>query len=182
MDSASVSSSSSTASPHSSICTHSVPSFVDSIPSSQSNSSSRSTGCETRCEGLDLLVKAVYYVAGSMVGVPFTQRRVITRRRRRRTLVFNNFTINEIFKKEEQDEEEEKVKKADKEAEAKSKSKRKNRVMALPLKYQDSVLQPWKRQSRCRRRSFHIGDGSGACGLGDYADGRNLSRFSERLI
>ncbi|KAL1558860.1 hypothetical protein AAHA92_09273 [Salvia divinorum] len=60
-----------------------------SFASSQGSSSSCQfhpppTAALPRCRGLDLLVKAIHQVdAGSVVGVPYIQRRVSIRRRRR---------------------------------------------------------------------------------------------------
>ncbi|KAA8544891.1 hypothetical protein F0562_019714 [Nyssa sinensis] len=115
--------------------THSIASSIDSSSSARSHSSTS----PTRCEGLDLLVKAIHHVsAGSVVGVPYIQRKVI--RRRRRALRFNKLVITELFKREEEEEDREN----EGLPESNSMSKRQRRVMALPSKYQDSVLQPWK--------------------------------------
>ncbi|XP_047939731.1 uncharacterized protein LOC125187225 isoform X2 [Salvia hispanica] len=56
-----------------------------SFASSQDSSNScQSHPVLPRCRGLDLLVKAIHQVdAGSVVGVPYIQRRVSIRRRRR---------------------------------------------------------------------------------------------------
>uniref|UniRef100_A0A5B7BWE3 Uncharacterized protein n=1 Tax=Davidia involucrata TaxID=16924 RepID=A0A5B7BWE3_DAVIN len=148
----SVSAVSATTSFHSSITTHSIASSTDSSSSAPSDSSPS----PTRCEGLDLLVKAIHHVsAGSVVGVPYIQRRVI--RRRRRALRFNKLVITELFKQEDEEEEDERENEG--EPESNSMSKRQRRVMALPTKYHDSVLQPWKPCTR-RRRSIKIRDES----------------------
>ena len=149
----------SSSSPHnSSTSTHSFSSSEspNSISSTPSFSSSDSF---IRCEGLDLLLKAVHHLAGSVVGVPLVQRRVVRRRRRRASaLVFNKLIIAQVFKKEDEDEHEDegedqvetKGKRRTNEVKAKenSRPKRQRRLMALPSKYQDSVFQPWKWQAR----------------------------------
>ncbi|KAA8537039.1 hypothetical protein F0562_029517 [Nyssa sinensis] len=133
--------------------THSIASPKDSSSSVPSDSSCFST----RCEGLDLLVKAIHHVsARSVVGVPYIQRRVIRRRRRARR--FNKLIITELFNQEEEEEEEEEREKEG-QPELNSLSKRHRRVMALPSKYQDSVLKPWKPATR-GLRSIKIRDES----------------------
>lgn len=107
------------------------------------------------------MLKAVHHLAGSVVGVPFVQRRVVRRRRRRASaLVFNELIITQVFKKENEDEDEDEDEEEDQvetrgkirtnkvKAKENSNPKRQRRLMALPSKYQDSVLQPWKRQAR----------------------------------
>ncbi|KAL5702049.1 hypothetical protein ACHQM5_027317 [Ranunculus cassubicifolius] len=139
---------SSSSSSYSSDSTSLTPSNTISFTSSSSNSSSTSIDSMTRCEGLDLLVKAVVHVAGSLLVVPFTQRRVI--RRRKRALRFTTF---EFIKKEQEEEEEDyDDKDEDFEVNLKGNNKRK-REKGLPLKYNDSVLQPWKKRSSRRPRS-----------------------------
>ncbi|KAL3632753.1 hypothetical protein CASFOL_025737 [Castilleja foliolosa] len=58
-------------------------------------------GSSHRCHGLDLLVKAIHQVtAGSVVGVPYIQRRVTIRRRRRRgCLEFDAFLFDGLSKR-----------------------------------------------------------------------------------
>ncbi|KAI3887253.1 hypothetical protein MKX03_023463 [Papaver bracteatum] len=160
---------SSSPSSSSSDCSSSVSTlYTNSMVSFSSNCSS-SIDYETRCEGLDLLVKAVVHVAGCFLVVPFTQRRVI-RRRKRNLSFFKSFVTDFIKNQDEEDEiqeeeEDEDVeikeekkqkqkKKKGKQMKGISKSKRKKkRVMALPSKYNDSVLHPWIRTTR-RRQSI----------------------------
>ncbi|XAR63587.1 hypothetical protein NMG60_11023576 [Bertholletia excelsa] len=128
--SAASTSSSSSSSLHSWITIYSIASSTDS--SSSSSPWKSSSPCSTRCEGLDLLVKAIHHVcAGSVVGVPYIQRRVIRRRRRAqrfsKLVVTNN---NQILKENEGREK------------PNSTVKRQRRVMALPSKYQDCYVQP----------------------------------------
>ncbi|GKC94823.1 hypothetical protein Tco_1160265 [Tanacetum coccineum] len=104
-------------------------------PSSSSSSSSSSPYPPTtqhppltRCIGLNLLVKAIHQVTnGSIIGVPYIQRRIITRRKR--PIQFNNLIIatNDLLKTK-------KPKKA----------KRQRRVgPTMPAKFKDfSVFQP----------------------------------------
>ncbi|XP_073038949.1 uncharacterized protein [Primulina eburnea] len=82
------SSSSSSSSSSSVTATHSLASSQDS-----SNSSPFSLiTASSRCPGLDLLVKAIHQItAGSVVGVPYIQRRVTIRRRRRRMSSLDGF-------------------------------------------------------------------------------------------
>ncbi|KAJ4955575.1 hypothetical protein NE237_012358 [Protea cynaroides] len=119
--------------------------YINSLASSSSNSHSSSPSsidCQTRREGLDILAEAVHFIAGSALpmGVPVTRRRIIIRRK----------NISEIEKQAEEMNQE-------KEIRVITKPKKRKRVMALPSKYQDSVLQPWKRQNR-RRRSMGMED------------------------
>ncbi|XP_075474103.1 uncharacterized protein LOC142505140 [Primulina tabacum] len=81
-------SSSSSSSSSSVTATHSLASSQDS-----SNSSPFSLiTASSRCPGLDLLVKAIHQItAGSVVGVPYIQRRVTIRRRRRRMSSLDGF-------------------------------------------------------------------------------------------
>ncbi|KAI3973006.1 hypothetical protein MKX01_019664 [Papaver californicum] len=137
--------------------------YTNSMVSFSSNCSS-SIDYETRCEGLDLLVKAVVHVAGCFLVVPFTQRRVI-RRRKRNLSFFKSFVTDFIKNQEEeiQEEEDEEVEikeekqkqkqKKGKQMKVISKPKRKKRVMALPSKYNDSVSHPWIKTTR-RRQSI----------------------------
>ncbi|KAJ4955608.1 hypothetical protein NE237_012391 [Protea cynaroides] len=109
-----------------------------------------SIDCQTRCEGLDILAEAVHFVAGSALpmGVPVTRRRIIIRRKS--AFKFSKIDISEIEKQAEEMNQE-------KEIRVITKPKKRKRVMAVPSKYQDSVLQPWKRQNR-RRRSMGMED------------------------
>ncbi|KAK9137696.1 hypothetical protein Sjap_008290 [Stephania japonica] len=72
-----------------------------SLASCSSNSltssvcSSFSIRRDTRCDGLDLLVKAVLHLSGSVLCVPFTQKRVI--RRRKRAFRFPKFLAEDEF-------------------------------------------------------------------------------------
>ncbi|GMH11307.1 hypothetical protein Nepgr_013148 [Nepenthes gracilis] len=129
---------------NSTICTHSL--------AASSNSSSFYPS-QSRCEGLDLLVKAAYYVSGSAVGVPYFQKRVI--RRRKRALKFSNLIFSNCSrdKKESHDKKE---RGRESEINDDSEQMKQRRAMALPSKYQDSVLlYPWKPRSH-RRRSSNI--------------------------
>ncbi|KAI5676761.1 hypothetical protein M9H77_07711 [Catharanthus roseus] len=126
-----------------------------SLASSTDSSSSFSpcsSNLATRCQGLDLLVKAIHLVtAGSVVGVPYIQRRIV--RRRRRALKFNSLILSQFLVNDKEQEQGQKKKKVN--SKARSKSKRQKRAMALPSKYQDSVLQPLKPKTR-RQRSTQI--------------------------
>lgn len=124
------------------------PSILPHSFDSSENPSSPSSSCHNstaRCEGLDLLVMAVHYLAGSIVGVPFAQKRVV--RRRKRAVKFNNLIISGVFCGKE---DEKRECKEDPNFGFDSKPTREKRVMALPSKYRDSVLQPWKRRNRNR--------------------------------
>ncbi|KAL7589206.1 hypothetical protein Lser_V15G36558 [Lactuca serriola] len=127
--SSSSSSSNSQSQSHSSITTHSL--LASSIDSSSFQSPSPS-----RCFGLNLLVKAIHQVtAGSVVGVPYIQRRIVIRRRR--PLQFNNLllTTTELLSKS--------GSRSRSKLKPKPKAKRQRRVnMTMPSKYRDSVLQP----------------------------------------
>uniref|UniRef100_A0A7C8YYD6 Uncharacterized protein n=1 Tax=Opuntia streptacantha TaxID=393608 RepID=A0A7C8YYD6_OPUST len=94
--SSSPSSCSSSSSCFSSSSTHTRSTISAHSLSSSSNSTSSSSSFSLihrpRCQGLDLLVKAVYHVAGSVVGVPYIQKRVI--RRRKRAVRFSNLVIS----------------------------------------------------------------------------------------
>ncbi|KAF7137302.1 hypothetical protein RHSIM_Rhsim07G0074400 [Rhododendron simsii] len=131
------SSSSSPSSPPSSTIT--ATSSTDSSQSSHTPSSS-----STRCEGLDLLVKAIHHVAtgGSIVGVPYIQRRSVIRRRRRSNyLRFTQLFVTDGVGIEE-------IKKGKGSGSEPKLKKQRRRVMALPSKYHDSVLEPWRLRSR----------------------------------
>ncbi|KAG5539328.1 hypothetical protein RHGRI_019780 [Rhododendron griersonianum] len=131
-------SSSSPSSPPSSTIT--AASSTDSSQSSHTPSSSSST----RCEGLDLLVKAIHHVAtgGSIVGVPYIQRRSVIRRRRRSNyLRFTQLFVTDGVGIEERE-------KGEGSGSEPKLKKQRRRVMALPSKYHDSVLQPWRLRSR----------------------------------
>ncbi|CAI9273252.1 unnamed protein product [Lactuca saligna] len=124
---------------HSSITVHShVASSTDSSSSFQSSFPSSSP---SRCFGLNLLVKAIHQVtAGSVVGVPYIQRRILTRRRR--PIQFNNLilTTTDLLSKSR--------------SKSKPKAKRQRRVnMTMPSKYRDSVLQPLTPKRRSERSS-----------------------------
>ncbi|KAJ4967945.1 hypothetical protein NE237_014646 [Protea cynaroides] len=151
------SSSASVSSSCAAIPTNSFASSTNSIASSSSNSpssSSSSIDCQIRCEGLDILAEAVRFVAGSALpmSVPVTRRRVIIRRKS--AFRFNKIDISEIGEQEELELEEMNQEEG---IGVITKPKRRKREMALPSKYQDSVLQPWKRQNR-RRRSMGTED------------------------
>ncbi|GAB4855386.1 hypothetical protein Ancab_024009 [Ancistrocladus abbreviatus] len=147
---------------NSTISSHSLASSSNSTSSYFLNSSH---AFPSRCEGLDLLVKAVYYVAGSAVGVPYIQRRVI--RRRKRALCFSNLIVTvkdgeQADPPQEQEEEEGEKLKRENEIDdyvnlEQQKKRQRRRAMALPSKYQDSVvLHPWKPRYRGRRSSSKI--------------------------
>ncbi|KAH7863419.1 hypothetical protein Vadar_017246 [Vaccinium darrowii] len=115
---------------------------ASSTDSSTSSHAPSSASSSTRCVGLDLLVKAIHHVAtgGSIVGVPYIQRRSVIRRRRRSNyLGFNQLFVTGNMGSEER------AKGSGSEPKLK---KQRRRVMALPSKYQDSVLQPWRLRSR----------------------------------
>ncbi|CAO2837041.1 unnamed protein product [Amaranthus hypochondriacus] len=136
---------------HSTISTHSL---ISSSNSTSSSHSSLSLSSNRRCQGLDLLVKAVYYVAGSVVGVPYIQKRVI--RRRKPALTFTNLVINsdefEVHL-DDQDVDCNLVVQKNKIKKKGNLNKQKKRSKAIPLKYHDSVLQSLKPKDRPRRRS-----------------------------
>ncbi|KNA19517.1 hypothetical protein SOVF_060530 [Spinacia oleracea] len=158
----SCSSSSSCFSSHSTISTHS-PTSSSSNSATTSSSATAANATVNRCHGLDLLVKAVYYVAGSVVGVPYIQRRVI--RRRKPALRFTNLVINsdQLELTDLVDDDRvidctsdlvETTNKKDISKNKKNKKPVKRRSKAVPLKYNDSVLQSWKPSDRRRRRSI----------------------------
>lgn len=112
--------------------------------SPSSSNSSSSTNQNSRCEGLDLLLKAVLHLKEPVFfGVPFTQKKVI--RRRKRALRFKK-----TLKPKTDKDNDKKLTKIKKETriEVISNPEREKRLKALPSKYQDSVLQPWKRRTR----------------------------------
>ncbi|CAH9086988.1 unnamed protein product [Cuscuta europaea] len=113
----------------SSITTNSLASSTDSSSSAPIPYPS----IPSRCRGLDLLVKAIHQVtAGSAVGFPYIQKRVI--RRRRRAVCFDKLCIMI----------------ADPKSSLLGRDRRKRRraIASLPSKYQDSVLQSWRPKSR----------------------------------
>ncbi|CAN4108576.1 unnamed protein product [Withania somnifera] len=127
--SSSSSSSSSSLFTFSSLTNNSLASSIDS-----SSSTSTSSSFTSRCQGLNLLVKAIHQVtAGSVVGVPYIQKRVITRRRRRRFLSFESFIISECLQKQDDDG-----------VECKNgslpKRQQRKRLKTVPNKYQDSAV------------------------------------------
>ncbi|KAI3951972.1 hypothetical protein MKW92_049811 [Papaver armeniacum] len=151
---------SSSPSSSSSDCSSSVSTLytTNSMVSFSSNCSS-SIDYETRCEGLDLLVKAVVHVAGCFLV------------KKKRNLSFFKSFVTDFIKNQDEEEEIQEEEEEDEDVEIKeekkqkqkkkkgkqmkgiSKPKRKKRVMALPSKYNDSVLHPWIRTSR-RRQSI----------------------------
>ncbi|KAK1409756.1 hypothetical protein QVD17_36285 [Tagetes erecta] len=146
--SSSSSSSSPNSPPHSSLTLHShLASSTNSSSSLQSSSSFQfqfQSPSPSRCIGLNLLVKAIHQVtAGSVVGVPYIQRRIVTRRRR--PIHFNNLIISTTI---------------DSRSKSKSKSKLKMKTVrqrranvTMPSKYRDSVLQPLTPKRRSERSS-----------------------------
>ncbi|OIT07496.1 hypothetical protein A4A49_15412 [Nicotiana attenuata] len=135
------SSSSSSSYSFSSLTNNSLASSTDS----SSSAPSTSTCTTTRCQGLDLLVKAIHLVtAGSVVGVPYIQKRVITRRRRR-IFSFDSLFIAEIKCKG---------------SELPKRQQRKQRLKSVPTKYQDSVLiqssKPKPKSKRLQRSANKI--------------------------
>ncbi|MFS7952177.1 hypothetical protein Hanom_Chr07g00603941 [Helianthus anomalus] len=135
------SSSSSSSSPnspsYSSITLHSP--LASSTDSSSSYPSSSSSSL-SRCFGLNLLVKAIHQVtAGSVVGVLYIQRRILTRRRR--PTHFNNLIIATQSKP-----------KSKSKSKSKVESRRHRRVnVTMPSKFRDSVLQPLTPKRRSER-------------------------------
>ncbi|KAI3520291.1 hypothetical protein L1887_09620 [Cichorium endivia] len=128
---------------HSSITVHSL--VASSTDSSSSFQSSFPSSSPSRCFGLNLLVKAIHQVtAGSVVGVPYIQRRILTRRRR--PIQFNNLilTTTDLLSKSG----------SKSISKSKPKAKRQRRVnMTMPSKYRDSVLQPLTPKRRSERSS-----------------------------
>ncbi|KAF9619120.1 hypothetical protein IFM89_005134 [Coptis chinensis] len=120
-----------------------------STPSHEENSSSLMDR-KKRCEGLDLLVKAAIHVTGEFfLCIPFVQRRVI--RRRKRALRFDNFSRNETSKNVEEEGKKMKKKKEGGEMKLILSPMKRKRVKGLPSKYNDSVLQSWKRRTNRRK-------------------------------
>ncbi|KAJ8452470.1 hypothetical protein Cgig2_000059 [Carnegiea gigantea] len=128
-------------SPYSTISSQSLSS------SSNSTFSFFSLSPNQRCEGLDLLVKAVYHVAGSVVGVPYIQRRVI--RRRKPAIRFRSFVIG--LARENENEDEDKGQVFDSNVQVHKKKQRRRSI-----KYPNSVLQSWKLSDRPRMPSGEI--------------------------
>ncbi|PIM98785.1 hypothetical protein CDL12_28730 [Handroanthus impetiginosus] len=144
--SVSLSPSSSSSSDSSSITgAHSLASSQDS---SNSYPFSLCASASHRCHGLDLLVKAIHQVtAGSVVGVPYIQRRVtIRRRRRQRCLEFDHFLSDELPRRK-REKNAKKVNKIDSNNTKKMKKTKGKNLMGLPPRIQDSVLHPWGRRS-----------------------------------
>ncbi|EHA8588443.1 hypothetical protein COCNU_scaffold005294G000010 [Cocos nucifera] len=94
------------------------------------SNSSCSNDPSSRCEGLDLLVLAVIEVNGD------------------RALDAERNAINGV--KEEDDRTEKRKEEKGSEFEVGSKPNKRRRQLAMPSRYQDSVLQPWKRRRRRR--------------------------------
>ncbi|KAK4427673.1 hypothetical protein Salat_1536300 [Sesamum alatum] len=145
------SSSSSSPSSSSSSITAAHSSLASSQDSSNSHPFSLLATTAHRCHGLDLLVKAIHQVtAGSVIGVPYIQRRVqIRRRRRRRALEFDSCIFAELFEQKKGQQNEKKLNGIKKKQKGKNSTAkgRQRRVMGLPSKLQDSVLQPWGRSA-----------------------------------
>ncbi|XXG43568.1 hypothetical protein AAC387_Pa01g3567 [Persea americana] len=134
----------------SSFCPHISPSSSSSLVSCSENYL-LSDDEKTHCEGLDLLVKAAQHVAGNVLfDVPLIQRKVVSGGK-------NDFKLNKADGSEIENEESEEKKNV--EIEVVSKPGRQKRQLSLPSKYHDSVLQPWKRQTR-PKRSIAIERGS----------------------
>ncbi|RWW54184.1 hypothetical protein BHE74_00039240 [Ensete ventricosum] len=92
-----------------------------------------SDDCSSRCEGLDLLVLAVIEVFGD------------------RALEMEHIGSNGV--EEEEGKREgigERKEELDGGLEAGPRGKRRKRQLAMPSRFQDSVLQPWKRRTRRR--------------------------------
>ncbi|KAL3537804.1 hypothetical protein ACH5RR_001170 [Cinchona calisaya] len=140
----------------SSITTNSLASSTDSSSTTPSNfyPFSSTLNASKRCQGLDLLVKAIHLVtAGSVVGVPYIQRRVV--RRRRASLKFNGLILSRFDLINEQSEQEQMKKQI--QSKTRSVSKRQSRAMAFPSESENSVVQSWSPKIR-RRRSSKIGN------------------------
>ncbi|KAK1416526.1 hypothetical protein QVD17_32317 [Tagetes erecta] len=146
--SSSPSSSTSTSQLHSMITTHSL---ISPSSSSIDSSSSYQSSSPTRCIGLNLLVKAIHQItAGSIIGVPYIQKRIIIRRRK--PLHFNNLilTTSQLLSKSKSIQKPKSKSKS--KSKLKSKANRQRRVnMTMPLKYRDSVLQPLTPNRRSER-------------------------------
>lgn len=107
-----------------------------------------------RCHGLNLLVKAIHQVtAGSVIGVPYIQRRVTIRRRRRLDLEIDPFMLDELSdrKRERSGKKVSEIDKSEgnkkkKKTTMKKKKQGKN-LIGLSSGIQDSILQPWARRS-----------------------------------
>ncbi|KAL8166652.1 hypothetical protein V2J09_008151 [Rumex salicifolius] len=162
---------------------HSSSSSVTSSSSSSSSSSccfsssgSSNSAPSARCEGLDLLVKAIYCVAsGSTVAVPYIQRRVI--RRRKPAIRFSQLIITESKKRGEA---ESKNGEIELNFEGLRRMKTRRAKLALPSKYNDSVLHEWKPPRCIRRRS-----GSGFCiafGLGISDEGGLIDKLIHQFL
>ncbi|KAL7126316.1 hypothetical protein ABFS83_14G178100 [Erythranthe nasuta] len=139
------SSSSSSSSNSSSItAAHSLASSQDSSSHSSPFSILATAAATHRCHGLDLLVKAIHQVtAGSVVGVPYIQRRVTIRRRRRtRGLEFDPFVFDEIPQRKRA------VPKVSNKFTNNNKNTKKGKnLVGVPSRIQDPVWQPWMRRS-----------------------------------
>ncbi|CDP06832.1 unnamed protein product [Coffea canephora] len=145
----------------SSITANSLASSIDSSSSSTPpnfcpiSSGISASSSSKRCQGLDLLVKAIHLVtAGSVVGVPYIQRRVV--RRRKAAVKFNHGLILSKFQVLNREPEEEEMMNQVK-SRTRSMSRRQSRAVGFPSKHQDSVLQTWMLKNR-RQRSIKIGD------------------------
>lgn len=133
-------------SPSSSISSYSSSSIItaaNSSASSQDSSNSCPHPSSHRWHGLDLLVKAIHQVtAGSIIGVPYIQRRVTTRSRRRR-LGFDSDAF--VFDGLPQRRSSKRIGSNDKRKKSTTTTtKRKmKKEMGLPIAAQDSVLHSW---------------------------------------
>ncbi|KAH6755112.1 hypothetical protein C2S53_017896 [Perilla frutescens var. hirtella] len=112
---------------------------ADSLSSSQDSSTScrisPSPTASPRCRGLDLLVKAIHQVnGGSIVGVPYIQRRVTIRRRRRSCMIeFDAFVLDEL--------------RQSKRGGIAKKAKKGKNPVGVSSRVKDSVMQPSRRRS-----------------------------------
>ncbi|KAL5712307.1 hypothetical protein ACHQM5_014495 [Ranunculus cassubicifolius] len=123
---------------HSSISTSA--SSDSNFSSSQFNSQSLGN-TKTRCEGLDLLVKAAIHVAGESF---------LSSRKRKKSLKFTEMYSIESRKINGVKEEKKKGEK-ERTIELISSPKKRKRVMGLPSKFNDSVILPWKIKTRRAR-------------------------------
>ncbi|KAL9142581.1 hypothetical protein ABFS82_14G179200 [Erythranthe guttata] len=141
------SSSSSSSSSYSSSITaaHSLVSSEDSSNFCQFSLLSTSSH---RCHGLNLLVKAIHQVtAGSAVGVPYIQRRVTIRRRRRlQGLEFDSFVLDELPQRK-IERIRKKVNNNNKIGKNENKKTKKKMQTKDLIGIKDSILQPWGRRS-----------------------------------
>ncbi|KAL1531527.1 hypothetical protein AAHA92_31656 [Salvia divinorum] len=109
-----------------------------SSASFQDSSNSSPHPSPHRWHGLDLLVKAIHQVtAGSVIGVPYIQRRVTIRRRRRRGLDSAPFVFEELPER----------KSSKRVCNSKEKKNKMMKKKGFTVEVKDSVLHSWVARS-----------------------------------